>query len=69
MTTHLTDIITATDPELRHRALDAFCRSASLETLLAECAHLERFRHQSDNLYERVRACFFLYACSTMVEY
>ena len=30
--------------------------------LLAECAALEAFRHHSENLYERVRACFFLYA-------
>src|SRR5579872_1048815 len=58
----LTGIITAADPDLRDRSLDAFCRSASLEALLEECALLERFRHAGDNLYERVRACFFLYA-------
>jgi hypothetical protein len=58
----LTDIITATDPATRDRSLDAFCRTASLETLLAECAALERLRRTGDNLYERVRALFFLYA-------
>ena len=58
----LVSIITATDPELRDRSLDAFCRSASRETLLDECAALDRFRAECDNLYERVRACFFLYA-------
>ena len=30
--------------------------------LLAACAELEAFRRRSDNLYERVRALFFLYA-------
>ena len=36
--------------------------TASAEALLAECAALDAFRRQSDNLYERVRALFFLYA-------
>ncbi len=58
----LTQIITATDPEIRNRSLDAFGRSASLEELLAECVALDQLRRQSDNLYERVRALFFLYA-------
>ncbi len=58
----LIHIITATDPAVRNRSLDAFARTASLETLLAECAALDTFRRSSDNLYERVRALFFLYA-------
>ncbi len=58
----LVRIITSTDPAMRNRSLDAFCRAASLADLLAECAALERFRRASDNLYERVRALFFLYA-------
>jgi hypothetical protein len=58
----LTDVITAQDPELRNRSLDALCESLSLDGLLAECSALERFRRSSDNLYERVRALFFLYA-------
>jgi len=58
----LVQIITATDPTVRNRSLDAFCRSASLATLLDECAALEQFRRHRDNLYERVRALFFLYA-------
>ena len=62
MTTKLRTIITATDPGLRNEALDAFARDASLATLLAECDDLDRFRRESDNLYERVRALFFLYA-------
>lgn len=58
----LTEIITATDPATRDRSLDAFCRGATLEALLAECAALERLRRSSANLYERVRALFFLAA-------
>jgi len=58
----LTSIITSTDPALRDRSLDAFCRSASLGELLDECAALEEFRRRNDNLYQRVRALFFLYA-------
>jgi hypothetical protein len=58
----LTRIITASDPDLRNRSLDAFCRNATMEELLAECVALDRLRRASDNLYERVRALFFLYA-------
>ncbi|MBN1220789.1 MAG: UTP--glucose-1-phosphate uridylyltransferase [Anaerolineae bacterium] len=58
----LIKIITATAPEIRNRSLEAFCRKASLTQLLAECESLDRFRRESDNLYERVRALFFLYA-------
>ena len=58
----LTEVITARDAETRNRSLDALCRAATLEDLLAECEALDRFRRSSDNLYERVRALFFLYA-------
>ncbi len=58
----LTEIITSTDPAARNQSLDAVCRTASREQLLAACAELDAFRRRSDNLYERVRALFFLYA-------
>jgi hypothetical protein len=58
----LVRIITASDPDFRNRSLDAFCRDASLDELLVECEALDAFRRESDNLYERVRALFFLYA-------
>ena len=58
----LTDVITAGDPALRNRSLDAVCAQAGLDGLLAECLALDSFRRSSDNLYERVRALFFLYA-------
>ena len=62
MTGKLRHIITASEPDARNQSLDAFCRSASLEELLGECDDLESFRRTSENLYERVRALFFLYA-------
>ena len=58
----LIQIITATDPEIRDRSLDAFCRAASLDVLLTECNALDKLRRESPNLYVRVRALFFLYA-------
>jgi len=58
----LTEVITARDEKTRNQSLDALCRTATLDDLLRECAALDRFRRHSDNLYERVRALFFLYA-------
>jgi UTP--glucose-1-phosphate uridylyltransferase len=55
-------IITSADPEIRNRSLDTFCAKATAQDLLAEAAELERQRHSSENLYERVRALFFLAA-------
>jgi hypothetical protein len=62
MTGELTSVITSDDPAVRDRPLDAFGRAASLDRLLAECDALESFRRRSANLYQRVRALFFLYA-------
>ncbi len=62
MTGRLRHIIAASDPAARNQSLDGFARTASLAELLAECADLEVFRRRSGNLYERVRALFFLYA-------
>ncbi len=56
------DIITSDNPDVRNQPLGPMCAQASLEELLQACEALERFRHQSDNLYEKVRALFFLYA-------
>jgi galactokinase/mevalonate kinase-like predicted kinase len=58
----LISIICATDPALRNRALDEACSSLSLQQLLEQCAVLDAFRRRSENLYEKVRALFFLYA-------
>ncbi|HEY6229055.1 MAG TPA: UTP--glucose-1-phosphate uridylyltransferase [Verrucomicrobiae bacterium] len=62
MPSKLIEIITAEDPAVRDRSLESVCAPASLTELLQECAALEQFREQSSNLYERVRAIFFLYA-------
>ena len=57
----LTGVITSIGED-RDRSLDALCRELPLEGLLEECQALDGFRRTSDNLYERVRALFFLYA-------
>src|SRR5450432_177831 len=62
MTGALVGIITAAEPDLRNSSVDAWCRTASPAALLAESAELEAFRRRSPNLYEQVRALFFLYA-------
>src|SRR5258708_39696126 len=58
----LVEIIVASDSALRNTPLERVCDAASLAELLAECEELEKFRRNSRNLYERVRALFFLYA-------
>lgn len=58
----LTQWITAGDAATRNQSLDAVCAAASVADLLAECESLDLFRRTSDNLYDRVRALFFLYA-------
>ena len=62
MASPLIEIITSADPKIRNQSLDAICAKASAEELLTAGAELDAFRRRSDNLYERVRALFFLYA-------
>ena len=62
MSSRLIPMILSDDPSVRDRPLDACCAGASLSELLGECAALEAFRRQSESLYARVRALFFLYA-------
>ena len=59
---NLLGIITAQDSSLRNRPLEAACSGLSSSELLTECRQLDQFRRRSENLYERVRALFFLYA-------
>jgi hypothetical protein len=56
-----TRVITGSGEE-RDLSLDALCRNLDLDGLLAECRQLDGFHRNCDNLYERVRALFFLYA-------
>jgi hypothetical protein len=60
--TELLHIITSTDPGVRNQSLESACRGLDVEALLRQCSELETFRRRSENLYERVRALFFLYA-------
>lgn len=62
MTSPLLEIITSPDPGVRNQSLDAVCARMSAAELLAAATELDAFRRRSDNLYERVRALFFLYA-------
>ncbi len=57
----LLKIITSSGEE-RNRSLDSYCRNATIAELLDECGVLDEFRRDSGNLYQRVRALFFLYA-------
>ena len=56
----LLELITSPDLSVRNQALDAFCEKLTLGQLLEEAAVLDDFRRDSDNLYDRVRALFFL---------
>ena len=58
----LVSLITSDDPTVRDQSLDTYCRGLSRADLLAEATALEAFRHRCENLYERVRACLFLFA-------
>ncbi len=58
----LVRIITAADVDTRNRSLASIARTASAETLLRECAALDRLRRESDNLYEQVRTLILLHS-------
>jgi hypothetical protein len=58
---HLIGVITGGEDQ-RNFSLDALCEGATIEGLLEDCRELDDFRRICDNLYERVRALFFLYA-------
>jgi hypothetical protein len=62
MRSRLVQIITSSDPAVRNLALDSICDELDVRRILAECDALETFRRECSNLYERVRAAFFLYA-------
>jgi hypothetical protein len=59
---HLISIIRSTDPLVKNKSLDEFCKNASPAMLLIEAGELEIYRREELNLYNRVRALFFLYA-------
>ena len=57
-----TTIIQSDDSAVRDLGLEELCATLGIEDLLTQCDALDRFRRDSDNLYQRVRALFFLYA-------
>ena len=58
----LTLIITSPDAAIRDQSLETVCSGLNAAELLAEASDLDAFRRDAKNLYERVRALFFLYA-------
>ena len=58
----LQELITSSDPEVRNRPLRDLLATMSFDEILHACESLESFRRSSENLYERVRACLFLFA-------
>ena len=62
MTNRLVQGITSSDPTIRDVPLDELCHESTFAELWQEVRGLEEFWRHSDNLYQRVRALFFLYA-------
>ncbi|KAF0236268.1 MAG: hypothetical protein FD181_2839 [Prolixibacteraceae bacterium] len=58
----LIEIIISSDPEIRNQSLGSAISGKTTAELLQECGQLEKFRSNSNNLYHKVRALFFLYA-------
>lgn len=61
-TNQLVTIIVSEDDNLRNCALDHVCSKATLPELKEHLWALDRFWRQTENLYHRVRALFFLAA-------
>ena len=62
MATEMLTIITSEEPGIRDTALDVLCGPLEREELLQACEELDAFRRTASNLYQRVRALFFLHA-------
>jgi hypothetical protein len=58
----VTDLIGSAETATRDQAIDRWCEGRSIAELLADCAELDAYRRQESNLYQRVRALFFLAA-------
>ncbi len=56
----LLEVIQSDDDAVRNQSLDVLCREATLQQLLEDCRHLDEFRRTAENLYQQVRAFFFL---------
>jgi hypothetical protein len=62
MTSRVLDLIESSDPATRDQAIDRWCAGRSRDELLAACAELDAYRRRETNLYQRVRALFFITA-------
>ncbi len=62
MSMRVLDLIESTDPATRDTAIDQWCAHRPLAELLATCDTLDTYRRSQTNLYQRVRALFFLAA-------
>ena len=62
MNSELIDIIQSSDEDIRNRPLADACRDKDLSWHQAQCQELDQFRRSCENLYQRVRALFFLSA-------
>ena len=58
----LVQIICSEDDAVRNLSLDEICQDAPLQKLLDHCDALDLFWRNTDNLYHRVRALFFLFS-------
>ncbi len=56
------DLITSPKIEIRNQSLEQYLSNSTADSLLHACTELDAFRRNHLNLYERVRALFFLYA-------
>ncbi|NLE02986.1 MAG: UTP--glucose-1-phosphate uridylyltransferase [Fibrobacter sp.] len=54
--------ITSPDPQIRNRSFFDLCSTLSTKELLENFSELDTFLKTTQNLYDRVRACIFLYA-------
>lgn len=54
--------ITSKDPAVRDRPIEELAAGRDAEALWKSCCALNAFRRSASNLYEKVRALFFLYA-------
>ncbi len=55
-------LLESADRAVRDEALEAVCADLDARALLAECEALDAYRRRTGNLYQKVRALFFLYA-------
>ncbi|MDA8698439.1 hypothetical protein N9M41_08165, partial [Rhodopirellula sp.] len=55
-------LIVSEDDCIRNQPLESICVHLDAESLVQNAMDLDRFRRESENLYHRVRALFFISA-------